>query len=83
VGSKTFDGVWFIAWSNDHTPIHVHGKYAGVELVIELAVEERKAYIADRRRNPMPLNAKKSDVAYILRTAAKYFDELVKLQEDS
>lgn len=36
MGSKTFDGVWFEAYSLDHPPPHVHGFYAGVEVVVEL-----------------------------------------------
>jgi hypothetical protein len=30
VGSKTFDGVWFMAYTKDHLPPHVHAFYAGV-----------------------------------------------------
>jgi hypothetical protein len=26
MGSKTFDGVWFISFSRDHPPPHVHGR---------------------------------------------------------
>lgn len=57
--------------------------YSGVELVVELDVNKRIAYVSDRERNPKPANAKKSDTAYILRTAAKYFDELVTLWEQA
>jgi hypothetical protein len=83
VGSKTFDGVRFIAWSLDHDPPHVHGRYAGVELIVELKIAERTAAVANRQRNPKPHNAKKSDVAYILKAAAVHFDELVKLWEEA
>jgi hypothetical protein len=36
VGSKTFDGVRFAAYTDDHPPPHVHGFYAGVVVVMEL-----------------------------------------------
>jgi hypothetical protein len=80
MGSRTFDGVHFIAWSEDHDPLHVHGRYAGVELVILLHVTERRV---SARRRPKPLNAKRSSVAHILRTAVKNFDMLVTLAEDT
>ncbi len=83
MGSKTYDGVRFVAWSLDHDPPHVHGRYASVELIVELNVLDRIAKVAERKKNPKPRNAKKSDVAYILNTAAKYFDELVKLWEEA
>lgn len=83
MGSKTYDGVRFIAWSLDHDPPHVHGRYAGVELIVELNVLDRVVTVADRKKNPKPRNAKRSDVAYILTSAAKYFDELVKLWEEA
>jgi len=40
VGSKTYDGVRFSAWVDDHIPPHVHAFYAGIEVVIELAEGE-------------------------------------------
>ncbi len=83
MGSRSFDGVRFFAWSLDHDPIHVHGRYAGIELVIDLDTEAGKVFASKRENNPKPRNAKKSDVAYILRTAAKHFDDLVRLQEES
>jgi hypothetical protein len=81
VGSKTFDGVRFVAWTNDHDPPHVHGHYAGMEAIVELMMEERKVRLSSRDDRVKPRNAKRSDVSYILRTAAKYFDELVHLWE--
>ena len=83
MGSKTFDGVWFIAWSDDHTPLHLHGTYAGVELVVNLDVTGRKVTAAERERYPKPRNAKQSDVKHILRTAERHFDELIRLAEDT
>jgi hypothetical protein len=80
VGSKTFDGVRFSAWSDDHDPIHVHGFYAGVELAVDLYISERRV---EASRNPEPRNAKRSDVAHILSTAERHFDALAHLAEDT
>ena len=81
MGSKTFDGVRFVAWSNDHPPPHVHGLYAGIEAIVELMIEDRKVRLAIRDDQVRPRKAKRSDVNHILRTAAKNFDELVQLWE--
>lgn len=62
MGTKTFDGVRFAAWSDDHLPAHVHGFYAGVEVILDLDFETRKIRLADRWDRIMPLNAKISDV---------------------
>jgi len=74
VGSKTFDGVRFAAYSNDHLPPHVHGYYAGVRVIIEL--KDGFVDLANRRDAVTPPGAKRSDVNYILRTARKYADQL-------
>lgn len=79
MGSKTFDGVGFVAFSHDHPPAHVHGRYAGVEVVVELGVNEVR--FARRRDHTRPANAKKSDVKRIMTVAAKYRDELQALWE--
>jgi len=81
VGSKTFDGVRFAAYTDDHLPPHVHGFYAGVEAIVELLIAERAVRLALRKDDVTPRNAKRSDVNHILRTAAKHFDELVALWE--
>jgi hypothetical protein len=36
MGSIRLEGVRFTAYSNDHDPMHVHGLYAEVELIVEL-----------------------------------------------
>jgi DNA-directed RNA polymerase subunit L len=81
MGSISFEGVRFAAYSDDHPPPHVHGFYAGIEAIVELMIEERKVRLANRRDCVDPRNAKRSDVNHILRTAAKHFDELVELWE--
>lgn len=78
MGSKTFDGVRFAAWSDDHLPPHVHGFYAGTSAVIEL-LNNRTVRLAHRRDAVTPQPAKRSDVKHILLTAQKYADELLEL----
>jgi len=78
VGSKTFDGVRFAAWSDDHLPVHVHGFYAGITVLVEL-MDDNTVRLARRRNAVRPRTAKRSDVNHILRTAEKYADELVQL----
>jgi len=82
VGSKTFDGVWFIAYSHDHPPPHVHGRYAGVEVVVELLPKNR---IRESKRKDAvtPSNAKRSDVRHILVAAQRHGDELMNLWRKS
>jgi len=79
VGSKTFDGVWFISYVHDHPPPHVHGVYAETEVVIELGPDEVR--FARRRDHIRPGNAKMSDVKKIMTVAAKYRAELQALWE--
>jgi hypothetical protein len=78
VGSKTFDGVWFVAFSHDHSPPHVHGHYAGVQVIVELLPEGRirksiRWDAVDRS------NAKRADVRRILKVARAHGDELMAL----
>jgi hypothetical protein len=77
VGSKTFDGVWFEAYSDDHLPPHVHGFYAGVEVVVDLV--DGKTRLAQRKKAVIPSNANRANVNRILRTATRYADEFVEL----
>jgi hypothetical protein len=77
VGSKTFDGVRFSAYPLDHLPRHVHGFYAGVEVIVELG--NGVVRLAERPDAISPAGAKRSDVNHILRTARKNADGLVEL----
>jgi hypothetical protein len=77
VGSKTFDGVWFISYSHDHAPPHVHGWYAGIVVLVELI--DGTVRLAERTKPVRPPNAKRSDVNHVLRTATKHADELMKI----
>ena len=77
MGTKTFDGVWFLAYSHDHLPPHVHGFYAGVEVLVELVNGTER--LAHRTKPIRPRNAKQSDVNHVLRTATKHAAELMEL----
>jgi len=78
VGSKTFDGVWFAAYSNDHPPPHVHGRYANVQVIVDL-LPDGGVRQANRRDAILPPNAKRSDVRHILEVASANGDELLAL----
>ncbi len=77
MGSKTFDGVWFAAFSHDHPP-HVHGRYAGVQVIVELLPDGRVRR-SNRLDAVVPANAKRGDVRRILEVARAHGDELMAL----
>jgi len=81
VGSKTFLGVRFEAFSHDHPPPHVHGFYGSAEVILELDFKTRDIRLARRRKNVKPANAKRSDVQRVRRAAEKFGEELFKLWE--
>jgi hypothetical protein len=78
VGSKTFEGVWFAAYSHDHPPPHVHGRYAETEVIIDL-LANGEVRQADRWDAVTPSNARRGDVRRILETAKAHGDELMEL----
>ena len=80
VASRRFHGISFRAYSNDHSPRHVHAVFRGVEVIIELR-EDGSVALADRRR-ASSRNAKASDIKQAMRTAAQHFEALVKLWEE-
>jgi len=80
VGSKTFDGVWFISFADHHLPPHVHGRYAEIEVIVDL-LADGDIIQSDREDSVSPRNAKRSDVRRILRVAAAHAAELHKLWE--
>jgi hypothetical protein len=59
---------------------HVHGFYADVEVIVDLR-PDGKLSLANRTDAIRPSNGSKSDVRYVLTTAARHFDELVFLRE--
>ncbi len=87
MGSKTFDGVRFVAWTNDHDPPHIHGFYGSAEVLLDLIyakeMKDREVRLADRLDSIRPPNAKKSDVRRVRRAAKKCSDELFTLWEDA
>jgi hypothetical protein len=80
MGSIRFEGVRFAAFSDDHEPMHVHGSYAEVVVVVELH-PDRTVSLADRTDAVRPPNAKRSDVKHVLVMASEHFEELVAVGE--
>ena len=74
MGSLRFGGVWFIAYSNDHPPRHVHGFTGETRAIIDLRLDGTVA-LAERNDAVRPANAKRSDVRKILNAAALHFEE--------
>lgn len=64
----------------DHEPRHVHGFYAGVEVIIDLRADG-KVTLAYRTDAIRPSNGSKSDVRHVLKVAAWHFEELAFLWE--
>jgi hypothetical protein len=85
VGSARFEGVLFVAYSNDHPPRHVHGFAGETEVVVELRFDDLRldgtVGLATRDDSIRPANAKRSDVKKILNAAARHFEALVALWE--
>ena len=80
MGSRSFEGVTFRAYPNDHQPRHVHGFYAEAEIIVDLRPDGTVA-LANRTDAIRPGDASKSDVRHVLNVAAKYFEELVAVWE--
>ncbi len=80
MGSKTYDGVWFAAFSHDHPPPHVHGRYAGVQVIVDL-LPDGTVSKSSRWDAVTPSNGKRSDIRRILNMAAEYATELSELWE--
>jgi hypothetical protein len=76
MGSKRFQGVRFSVWTNDHTPRHVHGEYAEVEVKV-LLLENGTAEVYAVK----PGNANKADIRHVLSVAENHHNELVELWE--
>ena len=80
MGSIRFEGVRFAAYSNDHDPMHVHGFYAEVEVIVELR-RDGTVLLADRKDAVRPRNGSRADVRHVLAVATNHFDELIALLE--
>jgi hypothetical protein len=83
VGSKTFDGVRFAAWSDDHNPPHVHGYYAGIEVILDLIAERQEIVLANRKKRVIPANARRSDINRIVRTAKDNAEAVFELWKEA
>jgi len=83
VGSVRFDGVRFVAYPQDHEPVHVHGFYAEVEVIVDLREAAREVALAGRTDAIRPGNASRSDVKHILQVAATHFDDLILLWREA
>jgi hypothetical protein len=75
VGSKTFYGVRFSAYADDHLPAHVNGRYAETEVLVEL-LSGGKVIQSGRNDAVRPVDAKRSEVRRILSIAALHAAEL-------
>jgi hypothetical protein len=81
VGSLKFKGVLFIAYSNDHSPRHVHGFAGETEVIVDLRLGGSVA-LSNRNDALRPSDAKRSDVKKILNIAVLHFVELAELWEE-
>jgi hypothetical protein len=81
VGSLKFEGVLFVAYSNDHSPRHVHGFTSETEVIVDLRLDGTVA-ISSRIDAIRPSDAKRSDVKKTLKVAALHFEELAELWEE-
>ena len=80
MGSKTFDGVWFTSYSDDHSPPHVHGEYGETEAIVDLLADGTTCR-SSRPDAVQPGNAKRNEVRRILEVAAAHAKELRELWE--
>jgi hypothetical protein len=80
VGSKTFDGVWFAVFADDHLPPHVHG-YRGTVVVVVDLLPDGTVVKSTRPKPVKPSNAKRSEVRRILKVAAEHAAALHDLWE--
>jgi hypothetical protein len=80
MSSIRLNGVRFTAYSMDHEPRHIHGFYAGIEVIVDLR-RDGKVSLAGRGDAIRPGNGSVSAVRRVLTTAARNFDLLVELWE--
>lgn len=80
MGSKTYEGVRFSVYPDDHLPPHVHGTTSDVTLILDL-LEEGAVRLANRKNAVQPPNAPRNIQAKIRRVAADNVVELIALWE--
>ena len=82
MGSYQFDGVTFRVYPEDHDPPHVHGRYQGIVVILEL-VNDGTVRLADRDDAIRPGDAKRNHVRHVLNVANGHYDDLMELWEDA
>jgi len=82
VGSYQFDGVTFRVYPEDHDPPHVHGRYHGIVVILELS-EDGRVRLADRDDALRPGDAKKNHLRRTLKVANQLYDDLMELWEEA
>lgn len=82
MGSYHFDGVTFRVYPEDHNPPHVHGRYQGIVVILELG-NDRCVRLADRDDAIRPGDAKKNQVRHVLNVANAHFNDLMELWEEA
>ena len=82
MGSFIFDGVTFRVYPEDHDPPHIHGRYQGIVVIIELG-QDKVVRLASRWDAVQPRDAKRNHVRHVVTVAAERFDELVELWEEA
>ena len=80
MGSKSYDGVFYIVYVRDHGPRHVHGFYGEVEVIVDL-LADGKVRQSSRSDAVTPPNGKRSHIRRILTMAAAHVAELNELWE--
>jgi hypothetical protein len=80
MGAIRFEGVRFAAFTQDHLPMHVHGSYAEIVVIVDLLPDSR-VRVANRKDAIRPANGSKTDARHVLAVAAKHYNELVTLWE--
>ncbi len=78
MGSYRFDGVTFRVYPEDHDPPHVHDRYQGLNVILELSTDGQ-IRLADREDAVRPPNAKRNQVKHVLKVAGERFNELTEL----
>lgn len=82
MGSYRFDGVTFRVYPEDHDPPHVHGRYQGVVVILELG-NDRRVRLAERWDAIQPSDAKKNHRRHMFNVANAHFDDLMELWEEA
>lgn len=69
-------------YPEDHDPPHVHGRYQGVVVILELG-EDGHVRIAERWDAIRPGDAKRNHVRHVLNVANAHFNDLMELWEEA